>query len=197
MGSTTLHKDDYFSARGLHTTAPEGLNRALKEVLDSMATTLYPTSSDELTESEQAVLRQGGVNLAQSTTRDLMAETAIKYAALIESGLSTKDVANRLDITESQVRQMVSRKTLYSILLNNRRYVPIFQFEDTGPMVSNISKVNAALPSDLHPVEVYQWYTEADLELFLGDDIDSIMSPLAWLRSGGDTKKLVTLLQRL
>ena len=134
MVSSALDKDGYFSASGLHTTAPEGLNRALKEVLDSMATTLYPTSSDELTESEQAVLRQGGVNLTPSTTRDLMAETAIKYAALIESGFSTKEVATRLDITESQVRQMISRKTLYSILLNNRRYVPIFQFEDSGPM---------------------------------------------------------------
>lgn len=197
MSSNALHKDDYFSARGLHAAAPEGLNQALKEVLDSMTTTLYPTSSDELTESEQAVLHQGGVNLAQSMTRDLLAETAIKYAALIESGLSTKDVAVRLDIPESQVRQMISRRTLYSILLNNRRYVPLFQFEDTGPMVSNISKVNVALPSDLHPVEVYQWYAEADLELFFGDDIDTTMSPLAWLRSGGDTKKLVTLLHRL
>lgn len=197
MGSNALHKDDYFTARGLHATTPEGLNQALKEVLDSMTTTLYPKSSDELTESEQSVLRQGGVNLDRSTTRDLMAETAIKYAALIESGLSTKDAAIRLDIPESQVRQMISRKTLYSILLNSRRYIPLFQFEDTGTLVPNIAKVNVALPSDLHPVEVYQWYTEADLELFLGDDIDTIMSPLAWLRSGGDTKKLVTLLHRL
>lgn len=197
MGSNALHKDDYFSARGLHATTPEGLNQALKEVLDSMTTTLYPKSSDELTESEQSVLRQGGVNLDRSTTRDLMAETAVKYAALIESGLSTKDAAIRLDIPESQVRQMISRKTLYSILLNNRRYIPLFQFEDTGTLVPNIAKVNVALPSDLHPVEVYQWYTEADLELYLGDDIDTIMSPLAWLRSGGDTKKLVTLLHRL
>lgn len=197
MGSNAAHKDDYFSVRGLHATTPEGLNQALKEVLDSMTTTLYPTSSDELTESEQAVLLQGGVNLDHSTTRDLVAETAVKYAALIESGLSTKDVATQLDIPESQVRQMISRKSLYSILLNNRRYIPIFQFEDTGTLVPNISKVNVALPSDLHPVEVYQWYTEADLELFLGDDIDTIMSPLAWLRSGGGTKKLVTLLHRL
>ncbi|MDB4224596.1 hypothetical protein N9850_12560 [Granulosicoccus sp.] len=162
-----------------------------------MTTTLYPTSSNELTESEQAVLRHGGVNLDHSTTRDLVAETAVKYAALIESGLSTKDVATQLAIPESQVRQMISRKTLYSILLNNRRYIPFFQFENTRTLVPNISKVNVALPSDLHPVEVYQWYTEADLELFLADDIDTIRSPLAWLRSGGDTKKLVTLLHRL
>lgn len=197
MRYNALHKDGYFSARGLHTSAPESLNQALKEVLDSMTTTLYPASTDELTKSEQAVLYQGGVNPAQSTKRDLLAETAIKYAALIESGLSTKEVAVRLDIPESQVRQMISRKTLYSILLNNRRYVPIFQFEETGTLVPNITKVNVALPSNLHPVEVYEWYTEADLDLFLGDDTDTTMSPLAWLRSGGDTKKLVTLLHRL
>lgn len=197
MSSDALHEDYYFSARGLHTAAPEGLNRALKEVLDSMSTTLYPKSSNELTESEQTVLRHGGVNLDRSTTRDLLAETAIKYAALIESGLSTKDVATRLNIPESQVRQMISRRTLYSILLNNRRYIPLFQFEESGPLVPNIFKVNSALANNLHPVEVYQWYTEPDQELFLGDDIDAIMSPLAWLRSGGDTKKLVTLLQRL
>ena len=61
----------------------------------------------------------------------------------------------------------------------------------------NITKVNTALPLDLHPVEVHDWYTQPDLELFVGDDIDTPLSPLVWLRSGGDVKRLVRLAQQL
>lgn len=197
MTSNLKINDDYFAARGLRATSPDGLNSALKEVLDDMPRTLYPDTSEELTESEQAVLREGGVTINEPQQHDPLAETAVKYAAIIHSSLTTKEVATRLAIPESQVRQMISRRTLYSILLNNRRYIPLFQFEDKGPLVANISKVNAALVTDLHPVEVYQWYTQPDSELFLGDDIDSTMSPLTWLRSGGDTKKLIALIHRL
>ncbi len=165
--------------------------------MDTMPTMLYGEPTEELTPEEQAVLRQGGVNLDATPVRDPLAETAVQYAAIIESSLTTKEAAARMQIPESQVRQMIARRTLYSILLNNRRYIPIFQFEKDGPLVANITKVNATLSPDIHPVEVYDWFTQPDPDLFVGDDVDATISPLSWLRSGGDVKKLVMLARRL
>lgn len=197
MKATQSAEYDYFTSRGLRPTAPEGLNAALQLVLDAMPTMLYGEPTEELTPEEQAVLREGGVNLDAMPGRDPLAETAVQYAAIIESSLTTKEAAGRMHIPESQVRQMIARRTLYSILLNNRRYIPIFQFEKDGPLVANIMKVCATLSPDLHPVEVYDWFTQPDPDLFVGGDVDATISPLSWLRSGGDVKKLVMLARRL
>ena len=101
---------------------------------------------------------------------------------------------------------------MYSILLDSRRRIPAFQFAQpggstrgTGPsrslgggaLVPNIGKVNAALPENLHPVEVMAWYTLPHADLFMGDDVDACVSPLVWLRSGGDVERLVRLTRRL
>ena len=131
------------------------------------------------------------------TDSDPIARTALHYAAIVKTSLTTGEVARRLGIPENQVRQMIARGTLYSFLLNNRRLIPIFQFEPTGPLVANITKVNAALSPDLHPVEVQEWYAQADPDLFAGSDIEAVMSPLAWLRSGGAVKKVAMLARRL
>ena len=197
MKTTQQSQVDYFTARGLRSTAPESLNAALRVVLDAMPTMLYGEPREELTPEEQAVLKEGGVDLDAKARRDPLAETAVQYAAIIASSLTTQEAAERMGIPESQVRQMIARRTLYSILLNNRRYIPIFQFEKDGPLVVNITKVNAALNPELHPVEVYDWYTRQNPDLFAGDDIDATMSPLSWLRGGGDVKKLVMLARRI
>ena len=187
----------YLSMRGMQQTTAEQLNEALQMVLDAMPTVLYGPSTENLTEHEQAMLRDGGVDLYTATERDPIAETALQYAAIVKTSLTTRDVGRRLGIPENQVRQMIARGTLYSFLLNNRRLIPIFQFERAGPLVANITKVNAALSGDLHPVEIQDWYTQSDPDLFAGSEIEAIMSPLAWLRSGGDVKKVTMLARRL
>lgn len=187
---------DYFTARGLQSTAPEGLNAALRLVLDSMPTLLYGEPADELTAAEQAVLKEGGIDLNTVIDRDPLADTAVKFAAIIESSLSIKEAAKRIGKAESHVRQMIARRTLYSILLEHRRYIPIFQFDKKGKLVRHITKVNAALRAGIHPVEVFEWYTEPDPELYVNDDIDQTVSPMAWLNSGQDVTRLVTLARR-
>ncbi len=197
MKALPIGEHDYFTARGLSATTPENLNDALRVVLDAMPTLLYGEPTEELTPEEQAALRQGGVNLDAALNRDPLAETAVQYAAILASSLTTKEAATRMGIPESQVRQMIARRTLYSLLINNRRYIPIFQFEQRGGLVNNITRVNAALSPDLHPVEVSDWYTQCNPDLFAGEDSEAIMSPLVWLRGGGDVKKLIQLAKRL
>ena len=187
---------DYFTARGLRSTAPEGLNAALRLVLDAMPTLLYGEPTDELTAEEQRVLKEGGVDLATVVNRDPVAETAVQFAAIIETSLTIKEASRRIEKPESQVRQMIARRTLNSVLLDNRRYIPLFQFKKDGGLLPNITKVNAALSADLHPVEVFEWYTQPDSDLYLGDDIEQTVSPIAWLLAGRDYQTLVTLAKR-
>ena len=188
---------DYFTSRGLQHTAPERLNVSLRIVLDTMPTLLYGEAEAELTAEEQAILKEGGIDLDTVIVRDPLAETAVKYSAIIESSQSIKEAAASMGKAESHLRQMIARRTLYSLLLDNRRYIPAFQFTKTGALVQNIAKVNAVLRSDLHPVEVFEWYTETDPDLFVKDDEDQTVSPIIWLSNGYDVKPVVTLAKRL
>ena len=131
---------DYFTARGLQHTAPEQLNTALRLVLDSMPTLLFGEAKAELTSEEQSDSQEGGIDLDTDIVRDPLAETAVKYAAIIESSLSIKEASARVGKAESHLRQMIARQTLYSLLLDNRRYIPAFQFTKSGALVQNIAK---------------------------------------------------------
>ena len=154
---------------------------------------LYGEPLRELTEAEREVLINGGVRLDAEPQGDPLAATTAQFAALVSTSLTTKEAAKRLGVPESRVRQMIARRTLYSVLLNSRRRIPAFQFAQRGGLVPNIAKVNAALPEDLHPVEVQAWYTQPHTDLFLGDDVDARVSPLDWLRSGGEVNKVAQL----
>ena len=193
MPSPQQAAPDYFTARGLAPTAPETLNDALRQVLDAMPTMLYGEPSRELTEAEREVLINGGVRLDAEPQGDPLAATTAQFAALVSTSLTTKQAARRLGVPESRVRQMIARRALYSVLLNSRRRIPTFQFTQRGGLVPNIAKVNAALPEDLHPVEVQAWYMQPHADLFVGDDVDARVSPLHWLRSGGDLNRVVQL----
>ena len=59
----TQNLPDYFTSRGLQHTAPERLNTSLRLVLDSMPTLLYGEAEAELTSEEQAILKEGGIDL--------------------------------------------------------------------------------------------------------------------------------------
>ena len=193
MPSSQQAAPDYFTVRGLAPTAPETLNAALRQVLDAMPTMLYGEPFRELTEAERDVLINGGVCLDAKPEGDPLAATTAQFAALVSTSLTTKEAAKRLGMPESRIRQMIARRTLYSVLLNSRRLIPAFQFAQRDGLIPNIAKVNAALPEDLHPVEVQAWYAQPHADLFMGDDVDARVSPLDWLRSGGDVNRVAQL----
>ena len=128
---------------------------------------LYGDPMRELTDTEREVLVKGGVRLDAEPQSDSLAATIVQFAALMGTSLTTKEAAQRLGVPESRVRQMVARRTLYSVLLNSRRRIPAFQFAQGGGLEPNIAKVNAALPEDLHSIEVQAWYTQPHADLFI------------------------------
>ena len=172
--------------------ALKDMNTSPKRALDAM-----PPSGGELTAEEQAILKTGGIDLDTELKTDPLAETAAKFAALLERSLTIKDVTKRIGKSERQVRQMIAKGTLYSILLENRRYIPRFQFYRSGRLLPHITRVNVALRKTLHPVSVLEWYIEPHPDLYLDDDIERTVSPVAWLSGGLDWQRVATLAKQM
>lgn len=184
--------EGYFAARGLRKTSFESLNQALMLVLEQMEPTVYGDATRELPAAEQAVLRQGGLTLEPQPGPDPLARTVVKYAAIVARSLSSKALSRRLGLSPGRIRQMIADRSLYSFLIGRHRYIPDFQFQGNR-LVPNIAAVNKALPHDLHPVEVYNWYHLPNLNLFLDENIDDTVRPLDWLKGGYDAKRVVFL----
>ncbi len=94
------------------------------------------------------------------------------------------------------MRQLISDRSLYSFLIEHNRYIPDFQFAG-DELVPNIARVNRALSTEMHPVEIYNWYRLPNIDLFVDDDIDQSVSPLKCLKAGRDVEKMVFLANRL
>lgn len=193
----TTRRANYLTSRGLLETAPEALNEALRVVLDSMEPMVYEQATKGLTAQEQAVLREGGLTLEPTPGPDPLAQTMVKYAAIVTRSLSPKAVSRRLGLAPSRVRQMIADRSLYSFLIDGNRYIPDFQFETDDRLVPNLAQVNKALNPRMHPVEVYNWYHQPHVDLFLNEDIDATVSPLDWLKGGQDVERVVFLAARL
>lgn len=188
---------NYLTSRGFLETSPEALNKALRVVLDSMEPMVYGEATKGLTAEEQAVLREGGLTLEPTPGPDPLAETAVKYAAIVKRSLSTKAVSRSLGLAPSRIRQMIADRSLYSFLIGRNRYIPDFQLETDDRLVPNITRVNKALNPRMHPVEVYNWYHLRNVDLFLNENIDDTFSPLDWLKGGQDVERVVFLAARL
>ena len=187
---------NYLTARGFLDAAPSALNEALRTVLDGMRPAACDTAKLEITFKEQSVLEDSGFVLESKPESDSLAKTAIKYAAIVECSLSSKEASERLGLASSRIRQMVSDHSLYSFLIGRNRFIPEFQFEKKR-LIPNIEAVNKSLPANMHPVEAYNWYHLPHVDLFMHDDIEQTCSPLDWLKSGQDTKQVVFLASRL
>ncbi len=192
-----VHSTNYLTSRGLHDTAPEALNEALRLVLAQMEPMAYGDASTGLTAEEQAVLQEGGLILAPTSGRDPLSDTAVKYAAIIKRSLSTGEVSQRLGLTTSRVRQMIAERSLYSVLIDGKRFIPVFQFAADDQLVPNLIRVNKVLDPRMHPVEVYNWYHLPNVDLFLDQDVDDIVSPLDWLKGGHDVESVLLLADRM
>lgn len=150
--------------------------------------------SREMPEEEQAILRDVGFTLKgrSDPSADSLAASIVKYAALVERSLSANEASDKLGLTPSRIRQMISDQSVYSFLIGHKRHVPDFQFEGDR-LTPNIASVNRALPRELHPVAVYNWYNLPHVDLFVDGDPDKTVSPLDWLRTGRDTDRVVFL----
>lgn len=150
----------------------------------------YVLPQSELSQEEITALQLGGFDLAppRPGTADPWLTTVAEFAALLGTARTEREVATLLRVDESRVRQRRIARTLYAINAHGWRY-PNFQFA-ADALVPGIGEVFAALPPELHPVAVARWFAQPDPDLALDDQM---LSPLAWLRSGGAAARVVEL----
>ncbi len=119
-------------------------------------------------------------------------ETLGRVARLINTAYSGGQVAELLGVNESRVRQRRADRTLWAIQDRGGWVFPSVQFEDDAGrrgQIRGLDQVLQALPADLHPVSVAGFLTTPQPDLSIDGQP---MSPLDWLRSGGDIRLVLS-----
>jgi excisionase family DNA binding protein len=139
-----------------------------------------------LADGETAALLRGGaepLRVPPEATGPAgpVAHGASRYAALLATSLSVPEVARRLGVDESRVRQRIHAGTLYAVKPGARWRLPEFQFVGDRP-VPGIERVLSRLDRDLSPLTVVAWFTRPSPNLVTPDG--RAWSPLDWLLGG-------------
>src|SRR5713101_1367136 len=164
---------------------PSAFDRLVAEALEQIVPARpLPDPRHELSRSEIALLEQGGFELEPLPLDDThpLIRSAAAYAALVGSSLSVAQVAARLHVDGSRVRQRLGERSLYGIKMRSGWRLPLFQFTDQGT-VPGIDVVMPRLDPTLHPLSVVGWFTTPNPDLTYGDD-EQPVSALTWLMAG-------------
>ena len=184
---------------GFH-VSEEDLEAAFSEALAAVLPPYPSTDAREaLPADELAFLEQAGVALDELAPlpADVVppeARTAGKLASLLATALSVPEAAARLGIDASSLRHRVAVPSVYAVRANGAWKLPLFQFTDTlDAIIPGFGELAPAL-ADLHPVDVFNWFTLPHVDL---DIAGRRVSPRAWLLSGGTPKRLIPLLDEV
>ncbi len=157
----------------------------VREAIEEMRGGFASAAPDEqLDDRTVAFLRKGGLDMSPPRERepDPIAETAARYAALLADSTDVAGVVRRLGVDESRIRRLLRGRAIFGFKEEDGWRIPIAQFDESS-QVRGLRQVFANLREDLHPVSVWRWLTlpNEDLELE-----DRAVSPMDWLKSGGD-----------
>jgi hypothetical protein len=125
--------------------------------------------------------------------QDPLTQSTMDYMALLETSYTTSEAANYLQVDASRIRQRLRERSLYGIDYDGEKRLPRFQFERKR-VVPGIREVLAALPKELNPLDVAQWFLlpNPDLEI---DSQEMPLSPREWLLKGQPVQPVVKLAQ--
>jgi excisionase family DNA binding protein len=135
-----------------------------------------------LSDSDIAALSKGGLDLRPEDRTNSGDHERPREAGWLGQLLSTREAAALLRIGTREVRRRIRQRTLLALQSGRAWQIPAFQFVGNEP-IRGLDAVLQAVPPDLHPVEVVGWLsaTEPDLEI-----AGAPVSPLKWLKAGGD-----------
>jgi excisionase family DNA binding protein len=169
-------------------TAPGAFLDMVREALAGLRTKPAVDPRSQFSEAEVAALERGGFDLRPPgrAGQAVLARTAAEYVAMLDDALSVAQAAKRLRVDQSRIRQLLSNGSLYGVKVRGEWRLPTFQFTARGT-VPGIQEPLRALPGDLHPIAVLEWFRNPDPDLEIEDDP---VSPLDWLRSGGDPARV-------
>lgn len=167
--------------------------RDLARALESLPS-IRPNAA-ALSEADAALFDESGFVEDDNAYARVTLETLGRTARLINTAYSASQVAELLDVNESRIRQRRADRTLWAIQDRSRWVFPALQFEDEAGrrgQIRGLDQVLQALPVDLHPLSVAGFLTTSQPDLRLeGQPV----KPLDWLRSGGDVRPVLRVVE--
>jgi len=122
---------------------------------------------------------------------DPLAHSIADYMALLETSFTTAQAARHLKVDTSRIRQRLRERSLYGIEYDGERRLPRFQFE-RRKVIPGLADVLTALPADLNPLDVAEWFLAPNPDLEI-DGRRSPISPRTWLLTGHPVAAVVAL----
>src|SRR5436305_774235 len=138
----------------------------------------------ELSAGEVEFLQRAGVEDSDFAPSDrgaasALAQTAGDYAVLLAASLRPAEIADRIGVDESRIRQRINQHTLYAVRDGRGWRVPIFQLDASGhALLPGLEGIVSHL-HDAHVVEVARWFLSPQAAPEGPDD--QPMSPRDWL----------------
>lgn len=151
-------------------------------------------NSQSLTVQELDALESVGLKASRWQGRsedDPLAQTVADYMALLETSLTTNEAARQLEVDPSRIRQRLRERSLYGIDYDGEKRLPRFQFE-RRKVVPGLPEVLAALPSEMNPLDVAEWFLSPNPDLELAEG-GARLSPRQWLLRGQPVAVVVAL----
>jgi len=155
-------------------------------------------SHTDLTAAETEALRGVGAfkdDAPMPADQDPLIKTQAQYMALLEESLSAAQAAKLLNVDVSRIRQRLRERSLFGIEHEGSWRLPRFQFERRRT-IPGLAPVLKALPEDLFPLDVVDWFVLPEADLQLENDPASL-SPREWLLSGRPVEPVVALARDL
>ena len=155
-------------------------------------------SASHLTEIETLILRDHG-GIAEPVGDDEVLHKAVlrsassSLAAQARDSLSVEQAAAILLVDGSRVRHRVRDRALYGFKIGGGLRLPTWQF-DRHDAIPGLRAMLAALPADIHPLEIAGLMITPDPDLVVAD---KPVSPRDWLIGGGDVGAVVALVEDL
>ena len=148
-----------------------------------------------LSDDEAALYDEADFAVDEQAYARVTLEAAGHTARLISTAYSANEVAELLGVSDSRVRQRRGDRTLWAIEDAGGWVFPALQFENTDGrrrQIRHLDRVLPAIPTDMHPLAVARLLTTAQPDLVVDGQP---VSPLQWLRDGGDVRVVRTIVE--
>lgn len=148
----------------------------------------------ELSTAELTALQGVGAfkdDLPIGADSDPLLHSQAQYMALLEESLSAAEAAKLLRVDVTRVRQRLRERSLYGLEYEGTWRLPRFQFE-RRLVIPGLAQVLKALPPDLFPLDVIDWFLQPEPDLQHESDA-APLSPRTWLLSGRPIDAVVKL----
>jgi hypothetical protein len=152
------------------------------------------SAAGSLPANEIATLESVGLSTTPwkgTVEEDPLLQSIADYMALLETSLTTSEVAKYLKVDVSRVRQRLRERSLFGLDYDGEHRLPNFQFERRH-VLPGLREVIGALPESLNPLDVAQWFLAPNPDLELATQ-DEPLSPREWLLRGESVAAVVAL----